>query len=463
MASPNDIPDRATLEAWDDAYVWHPFTPHSVYRSEQPLTVIAGEGHYLIDADGNRYLDAVASIWCSALGHRRPEIDEAIRDQLNRIAHATFLGNATVPGIQLAKRLIELTPEPLARVFYSDNGSTASEIALKMAYQYMQQRPDPKPGKKRFMALGNAYNGDTIGAVSVGGVDLFHARFQPMLFEVVRAPSPYAFRCDRCHPAKTCQGGCIEDFESIFLAHADELVAVILEPGFQGAGGMITYPPGYLKRVRQLCDAHDVLLIFDEVAVGMGRSGELFACQKEGVTPDILCLAKQLTGGYLPVAATLTTEEIYEAFLGPPEQGRTFFHGHTFTANPLGCAAALAVLDVFENDEVLQKLPRTIKVMQRELARLEAHPHVGDIRHYGLAAGIELVADRTSRDGFPPGDRIGMRVCRAARDMGVFLRPLGDVIVVMPPLTITDDELALIVDAIAHGIDEACQSDVPGG
>lgn len=456
MTSYDEIPDRETLERWDDQYVWHPFTPHSVYRSEEPLTIVGGDGNYLIDADGNRYLDGVASIWCNAFGHRNPKIDDAIKTQLGRIAHATFLGNATAPGIQLAKRLVELTPEPLKKVFFSDNGSTASEIALKMAYQYMQQREDPKPAKRRFMALGNAYNGDTIGAVSVGGVDLFHARFRPMLFEVVRAPSPYAYRCERCEGARVCGGGCIEDFEKIFLEHADELVAVILEPGMQGAGGMITYPPGYLARVRELCDQHDVLLIFDEVAVGMGRSGKMFACEKEGVTPDILCLAKQLTGGYLPVAATIATDEIYGAFLGPPEEARTFFHGHTFTANPLGCAAALAVLDIFEEENVIEGLDEKVEQLSKELARLWDNPHVGDIRQYGMAAGIEVVSRRETRESYPPEERVGQRICRAARDKGVFLRPLGEVIVLMPPLSITSEQLATLVDAVEHGVNEVC-------
>jgi adenosylmethionine-8-amino-7-oxononanoate aminotransferase len=339
-------PDRETLEKWDDQYVWHPFTPHSVYREEDPVLIEAGEGNYLIDVDGNRYLDGVASIWCNTFGHRRPEIDEAIRDQLDRIAHATMLGNAVAPAIMLAKRLVDITPDGLDKVFFSDNGSTASEIALKMAYQYMQQTG--RTERNRFMALGNAYNGDTIGAVSVGGVDLFHARFRPMLFEVVRAPSPYRYRDpDTDH---------IAEFERIFRENAHQLVAVVIEPGMQGAGGMITYPDGYLQRVRQLCDELDVLLIFDEVAMGMGRSGQMFASDREGVTPDFLCVAKGLTGGYLPVAATITRKEVFDAFLGPPEEGRTFFHGHTYTGNALGCAAALATLDIFEEEDVIAGL-----------------------------------------------------------------------------------------------------------
>lgn len=436
--------DRETLERWDDQYVWHPFTPHSVYREEEPVTIVAGEGNYLIDVDGNRLLDGVASIWCNTFGHRRPEIDDAIRDQLDRIAHATMLGNAVEPAIVLAKRLVEITPDGLDKVFFSDNGSTASEIALKMAYQYMQQTG--RTERNRFMALGNAYNGDTIGAVSVGGVDMFHARFRPMLFEVVRAPSPYRYRDpDTDHLA---------EFERIFRENAHQLVAVVLEPGMQGAGGMITYPDGYLQRVRELCDELDVLLIFDEVAMGMGRSGAMFASDREGVTPDFLCVAKGLTGGYLPVAATITRKEVFDGFLGPPEEGRTFFHGHTYTGNALGCAAALATLDIFDDEDVVAGLGPKVDRLAAQLERLWEFEVVGDIRQYGLAAGIELVADRETKESFPPAQRRGYRVCRAAREKGVFLRPLGDVLVVMPPLSITLDEITLLVDSIAHGLTE---------
>ena len=434
--------DAKTLQDWDDRYVWHPFTPHSVYREEEPLTIVAGEGNYLIDVHGARYLDGVASIWCNTFGHRRREIDDAIRAQLDRVAHATMLGNASAPAIQLAKRIVDFAPPGLDKVFFSDNGSTASEIALKMAYQYMQQTG--RTQRSRFMALGNAYNGDTIGAVSVGGVDLFHARFRPMLFEVVRAPSPYRYRDpDTDH---------IAEFERIFRENAAQLVAVVIEPGMQGAGGMITYPPGYLRRVRELCDELDVLLVFDEVAMGMGRSGKMFASQTEGVTPDFLCIAKGLTGGYLPVAATITRSAIFDGFLGRPEEGRTFFHGHTYTGNALGCAAALATLDIFENDDVIAGLQPKIDHLRRELERLWAFPVVGDIRQYGLAVGIELVADRGSKEPFDAAERRGYRVCRHARDRGVFLRPLGDVLVLMPPLSITTAEITTLVDAVAHGI-----------
>ncbi|TVR05026.1 MAG: adenosylmethionine--8-amino-7-oxononanoate transaminase [Deltaproteobacteria bacterium] len=451
-----DSIDRRTLEAWDDAHVWHPFTPHAVYRAEEPLLVERGEGHWLIDVDGNRYLDAVSSIWCSAFGHRRRELDDAIRDQLDRIAHATFLGHASVPAIHLAKRLVDLAPDPLTRVFFSDNGSTASEIAVKMAYQYCQQAEGGRwKNRTRFLALGNAYNGDTLGAVSVGGVPLFHATFRNLLFPVHRAPSPYCYRCPLGLERATCGVACLDETLRLIETHADELAGVIVEPGFQGAGGVITYPEGWLRSVREATERHGILLILDEVAAGCGRTGTFFACEREGVVPDFLCLAKMLTGGYLPLAVTLTTEHVFDAFVAPPEEGRTFFHGHTFTGNALGAAAALATLDVFENDRILDTLPATIAHLEQALTRLADHPHVGDIRTCGLAAGIELVADRDTRTPFPTADRFAHRVCRHARDRGVFLRPIGDVLIVMPPLTIDTEEIDLIADALAHGLEQA--------
>jgi adenosylmethionine-8-amino-7-oxononanoate aminotransferase len=454
----SDLPwTREQLEAWDDAHLWHPFTPHSVYRDDDPLLVAAGDGNYLIDASGRRYLDGVSSIWCSAFGHRRPEIDAAVRDQLDRIAHATFLGNSSVPAVVLGHRLVEITPPELTRVFFSDNGSTANEVALKIAFQYWRQAGVPGGERRtKFLAIGGAYHGDTVGAVSVGGIDLFHERFGGLLFEVLRAPSPYCYRCPLGKDRRTCATDCLLEFERILEAHGEEIAAVILEPGLQGAGGMIPYPEGYLRRVGEIVRDAGTLLVFDEVAVGMGRSGAMFACEKEGVVPDFLCIAKGLTGGYLPLAATLTTERVFDAFLGPPEQGRTFFHGHTFTGNPLGAAAALAVLDIFERDRVVEGLPAKVEHLARCTARLAELPAVGEIRGYGLSAGIELVADRETKAPFPPAERRGMRVCRRAREKGVFLRPLGDVIVAMPPLSITAEEIETIVDAIEHGIRVEC-------
>ena len=445
---------KETLEAWDDAYVWHPFTPHRVYREEEPLTVVAGEGHYLIDASGERYLDAVGSIWCNLFGHRRQELDEAVREQLDHIAHSTMLGNANDRPIVLAKRLLEHSPSNLGKVFYSDNGSTSVEIAMKMALQFWQQHEGGSQGQRTtFMGLSNAYSGDTIGAVSVGGIDIFHARFGPMLFEAVRGPSPVTYHRPQGQTRRQAEEAFVDAFDAVIDEHGETLAAVVIEPGMQGAGGMVTYPEGFLEHAAAKIKEAGALLILDEVAMGMGRSGQMFACQREGVEPDLLCVAKGLTGGYVPVAATLTTDEIYEAFLGPPEEGRTFFHGHTYTGNALGCAAGLATLDIFEQEDVLSEVRRKEEVLARRLEPLMAHRHVGDIRQYGLAAGVELVADKERREPFDGARRVGMQVCSAARDKGVFMRPLGDVMVMMPPLTIEDEEIDAMIGAIEYGID----------
>ena len=415
--------------------------------------IAAAEGHELIDVDGRRYLDGVGSLWCNILGHRRPELDRAVAAQLERVAHATFLGNAGVPGVVLAKRLADLAPDPLTRVFYSDSGSTAVEVAIKMALQFWSQwRQGAQAERTRFLSFGEAYHGDTVGSVSVGGMDLFHARFGPMLFQVERCRSPYAWRAEAEGDEARWLQLATRDLEQTLERCGDTLAAIVLEPGMQGAAGMLTQPPGYVRRVRELADRAGTLLVLDEVAMGMGRSGAMFASEAEGVVPDFLCLAKGLTGGYLPLAATLTTERVFEAFLGPPELGRTFFHGHTYTGNALGCAAALATLDVFEEEALVAGLPARVQAFSERLERLRGLPHVADIRRYGLSAGIALMADPCSETPFDPAERRGVTVCLAARDKGVFLRPLGDVIVLMPPLTLSDAELDRLIDAVAHGI-----------
>jgi adenosylmethionine-8-amino-7-oxononanoate aminotransferase len=456
-SEPTLTPEREALTAIDDAHVWHPFTPHSVYRSEDPLMVVAGEGNYLVDADGRRYLDGVASLWCNLFGHRKAEIDEAIRDQLGRIAHSTFLGNASAPAVLLAERLVRIAPAGLTRVFFSDNGSTAVEVALKIAYQFWQQHEGGRErGRTVFVTLGNAYHGDTVGSVSLGGIPLFHERYAPLLFETVRAHSPYCYRCPLGLAPERCATDCAAELERVILEHGDRVAAVVLEPGVQGAAGMVVLPEGYLRRAADAARRVGALLVLDEVAVGFGRSGRMFACEREGVAPDLLCLAKGLTGGYLPMSATLATERIFEAFLGPPEEGRTFFHGHTYTGNQLAAAAAHAVLDVFERERVLDALGPKIDLLRSELERVGALEAVGDVRQFGLAAGIELVADRATKTPYPAAERRGMKVCAAAKRRGVFLRPLGDTIVLMPPLSITEDEIRTLVAAVEAGIAETC-------
>jgi len=441
----------------DRKYLWHPFTQMKEWEQSDPLVIVEGEGALLRDIDGREYIDGVSSIWCNVHGHRRKEIDEAIRAQLDRIAHSTLLGLANLPSIALAERLVRITPEGLTRVFFSDNGSTAVEVALKMAFQYQRQRAEPRPGKTRFLALRNGYHGDTIGSVGVGGIDLFHSLYRPMLMPSLFAPSPYCYRCPLGKSPESCGMACADELERLVAEHADELAAVVLEPLVQGAGGIITAPQGYLSRAREVTRRCDVLLIADEVAVGFGRTGRMFACEHEGVCPDLLALAKGISGGYLPLAATLATDEIYNAFLGEPDEYRTFYHGHTFTGNPLACAAGIATLDVFEADRTLEKLQPKIERLGahlREIARLE---HAGDVRQCGFIAGIELVADRQARRAYPPAMRIGAKVAAAARPKGVIVRPLGDVVVIFPPLCITDEQLDRLMTAVRESIEECCK------
>jgi adenosylmethionine-8-amino-7-oxononanoate aminotransferase len=435
------------LQHWDRDHVWHPFTPVPQGGGEPALVIERAEGCHLIDAEGRRYIDGVSSMWCNVHGHRVPELDAALREQLDRVAHSTMLGLANVPATVLARRLVELAPPGLTRVFYSDDGATAVEVALKMAFQYWRQCPEPRPGKTKFLALQSAYHGDTLGDVSVGDVARFHRLFGPLLFPTIKAPAPYCYRCPLGLERTSCRIDCVEKLASLVEQHAGELVAVVVEPLVQGAAGMITAPAGYLRRVREVTQQHGVLLIADEVATGFGRTGTLFACQQEGVTPDFLCLAKGLTGGYLPLAATLTTEEVFRAFTGTPDQGRAFYHGHTYTGNPLGAAVALASLDLLEG-RVLAELPRKAARLRAGLERIAALPCVGEVRQCGLMAGIELVADRATKAPFPAAKRVGARACRLARERGVLLRPLGDVVVVMPPLAVDESLLAVLLDVV---------------
>jgi adenosylmethionine-8-amino-7-oxononanoate aminotransferase len=443
-------PSREQLEQWDRDHVWHPFTPMQAYAAEKPLIIAEARGCFLIDLDGREYLDGVSSLWCNVHGHRVPELDAALRQQLDAVAHSTLLGLSNVPAIRLARRLVELAPPGLNHVFYSDDGATAVEVALKMAFQYWRQCPQPRPEKTRYLALRGAYHGDTLGDVSVGDIERFHGLFNPLLFPTLRAPSPYCYRCPLGLERSSCRIDCADDLAELVRLHADTLVAVVIEPLVQGAAGMIVAPEGYLKRVREATRRHNVLLIADEVAVGFGRTGTLFACTQEEVTPDFLCLAKGLTGGYLPLAATLTTDEIYNAFLGPPSAGRTFYHGHTYTGNPLGAAVALANLDLLQAPSGLSALPEKIERLRMHLERLRAFAIVGDIRQKGLLAGIELVRDHATKERFSAEERMGARFCRLAREQGVLLRPLGDVIVVMPPLAIDLPLLDRLGDALYH-------------
>ncbi|HWI96772.1 MAG TPA: adenosylmethionine--8-amino-7-oxononanoate transaminase [Solirubrobacterales bacterium] len=426
--------DHAQL---DRDHVWHPFTQQQAWHEEEPLMIEAGAGSHLVASDGQRYIDGVSSLWCTVHGHGHPEIDAAIAAQLEKVAHTTMLGLSHPGSAELAGRLIELAPPGLSRVFYSESGSTAVEIALKMAFQFQQQRGGQHRRRTSFVHLRDSYHGDTIGSVAVGGIDLFHSTYRPLLFQT--------------HAAEP---GDAADLERVLACHEEEIAAVIVEPLVQGAAGMLTHPPGYLRQVRELCDRFGVLLICDEVATGFGRTGKMFACEHEDVAPDLLCIAKGLTGGYLPLAATLATERIYEGFLGTPEEYRTFFHGHTYTGNPLACAAALASLDVFESERTIERLQPKIALLREMLAEIEAMPEVTEVRGRGFMAGIDL-------GQHDPAVRMGHQVTLEARERGAIIRPLSDVVVLMPPLSISESDLRRLLEITRESIEVACSAAAP--
>lgn len=420
------------LQAWDKRYLWHPFTQMKDWLADpdQPLVIDSAQGVYLIDTNGKRYIDGVSSLWVNVHGHRHPAIDKTIKDQIDKISHSTLLGLVNTPSVQLARKLIEIAPKGLSKVFYSDNGSTAVEIALKMAYQYWQNKG--QKGKRILVHLQNSYHGDTLGSVSVGGIDLFHQVYRGLIFKT---------------KALKGQGWeTVDDFEKLLKKKSSLVAALVVEPLIQGAAGMRVWPKGTLKEFRRLCSKYDVFLIADEVATGFGRTGKMFACQQEGVTPDFLCLAKGMTGGYLPLAATLTTKKIYDGFIFDYKDQKTFFHGHTYTGNPLACAAALANLEVFEKERTLEKLAPKIKFLARQLKMFYNLPSVVEVRQCGFMAGIELQGAWE--------DRVGAKVCQRLRDFGIILRPLGNVVVILPPLVINRDELEYLLKTTYRVIKE---------
>ena len=418
------------LKQWDHEYIWHPFTQMKDWGKDEPLIIDSAHGIYLKDIDGNVYMDGVSSLWVNVHGHRHAHIDAALKKQIDKLGHSTLLGLSNTPAIQLAKRLVDIAPPGLKKVFYSDNGSTAVEIAIKMAYQYWQNTGYPK--KTLLVHLNNSYHGDTLGSVIVGGIDLFHKIYHKLIFKTV-----------------ALQGhgwAAVEDLEKLLKDRGDSIAALVVEPLVQGAAGMLVWPEGALKKMRALTKKYNVFLIADEVATGFGRTGKMFACQHEGVTPDFLCLAKGITGGYLPLAATLTTQKVFDGFLFDYKVHKTFFHGHTYTGNPLACAAALANLDIFQKERTLSKLAPKIKVLAKKLKMFYNLPSVAEVRQKGFMAGIELKGC--------PEDRLGAQVCQLVRKYGVILRPLGNVIVLMPPLSISIEELDFLLMATYRAIEE---------
>ncbi len=450
MTSQDEFSDAQQLADWDREHVWHAFTQMQDY---EPLIVTHASGCVLTDIEGRELIDGVSSVWCNVHGHQHPVIDSAIREQLNKVAHVTSLGMSNPTTIELARRLAEITPDGLEHTFFSGDGASSVEVALKMAFQYWHQREDPRPQKNTYIALGSAYHGDTLGSVSVGGVARFHEMFEPLLFNVIRVDNPNTYRLPEGVSATDATAYYLDKLESTLATHHQQVAAMVIEPLVQGAAGLIMQPEGYLRGVRELTRKYDVLLIADEVAVGFGRTGKMFACEHESVSPDIMCLAKGLTGGYLAMSATIATTEIWNAFLGSGL--KTFYHGHTYAGNPLAAAAALATLDIFHDEATLENVATRSHELREALeTRIASHPLVGNIRQRGLIAAIELVADKATKDPLNATLGTGYKVCQAALNKGVWLRPLRDTLVIMPPLSINQQQLQQIVDAVDYGLNQ---------
>ncbi|MBW7475143.1 adenosylmethionine--8-amino-7-oxononanoate transaminase [Paenibacillus oenotherae] len=448
-------PDYEHLAELNKAHLWHPFTQMKDYNNMDPLIIEKGEGIKLYDVQGRAYYDGFSSVWLNVHGHNVPELNEAIAGQLGKVAHSTLLGMANVPAIELAAKLAEITPQGLTKVFFSDSGATGVEIALKMAFQYWHNLG--MTDKRTFITMREAYHGDTIGAVSVGAIPLYHERFRPMLFQPHVIPYPQAYR----HPggAAGAMEETLSSLRTMLEAHKEEIAALIVEPIVQGASGMMIMPSGCLSAIAALCREHGVLLIADEVATGFGRTGAMFACDLEHVSPDLMIVGKGLTGGYLPVAATLATDEVYSSFYADYEEQKTFFHGHSFTGNPLGCAVALASIKLFEERNLVAGVQDKAASVARKLAPLGAWPHVGDIRQQGLMVGIELVRDKATKEPYDWEDRIGVRTSLRARELGMLTRPLGNVIVFIPPLVSSEAELDDMIGILAEAIRDVTEGD----
>jgi len=446
--------NKKYLEEWDKSYFWHPFTQMKVYREEENIIVERGEGVYVYDIYGRKFLDGVSSLWCNVHGHNHPKLNSAVEEQLKKIAHFTTLGASNVPAIVFAKNLVDITPPGLTKVFYSEDGAEAMEIAIKIAYHYWHNKGEKQ--KNKFITLSEAYHGDTIGSVSVGGINIFHEKYRPLLFDVYKMPSPYLEAVKKVGREKALEYDTtkilMDEVEEFIFKNHQEIAAFVLEAGVQGAAGILPFPKGYLKEIRRVCDEYNVLMIVDEVATGFGRSGSMFACEKEGIEPDIMALGKGITGGYLPLAATVVRDEIFNEFLGEFGEAKHFYHGHTYTGNPLACSVAIANLEVFEEEQTLKKLQPKINLLTEKLTGFWELEHVGDVRQYGFMAGVELVKDKKTGEPFPYGERTGFKVAKMMIEKGIWIRPLGDVMVIMPPLVIKEEELEFFLDTLKECI-----------
>lgn len=434
----------------DLKYIWHPFTQMKDYETEEPIIIERGKGIYLWDIQGNKYIDGISSWWVNTLGHSHPRLNEALKKQSEKIEHVLLAGFSHEPAIELAEKLVNLTPDSLTKVFYSDNGSTAVEVALKMAYQYWQQTGFPE--KNKFIALKNSYHGDTLGAVSVGGIDVYHKIYKPLLFEIFQADSPYCYRCPAGKNQDSCGIDCLNSVENILKEHSQEIAGIIIEPLIQAAAGMIIYPAEYLSKLRKLCDKYNILLIDDEVAMGFGRTGKMFAFEHSDAVPDIICLAKGLTAGYLPLAVTISSEKIYQAFYDDYEKLKTFFHGHSFTGNPLAAAVAVENLKILEEEQIISSLQPKTEKLKTELEKFKQLECVGDVRHLGMIGAVEIVKNKETKEPYDFRERIGSKIYKEALKRGAIIRPLGGVIYFMPPYVITEEEIELLTNIAFESI-----------
>lgn len=440
----------------DLKYIWHPDTQMKDYENESPIIIEKGKGIYVWDTEGNKYIDAVASWWVNTLGHSNPRLNKALSEQAEKIEHILLAGFSHVPAIELAEELVRISADNLTKVFYSDNGSTAVEVALKMVFQYWLQVG--KPEKKKFVALKNSYHGDTLGAVSVGGVDIFYKIFKPLLFDVFQAESPYCYKCPINLDKETCSSDCIKFVEEIFEKNHNEIAAMVIEPLIQGAAGMRMYPALYLKKLAELCKKYDILLIDDEVAMGFGRTGKMFAYEHAEVKPDIVCLAKGITAGYMPLAVTLATDKIYNAFYDDYDKYKTFFHGHSFTGNPLACALAVENLKIFKEEKIIENLQSKIKIFEKELQKLNELKYVGEVRSTGMIGAVEIVEDKTNKKLFDSKLRIGKKIYDEALKLGAILRPMGNIIYFIPPYIITETEIKQLIEIAYKAIKNATET-----
>ncbi len=433
--------------------VWHPCTQMKDHEHLPLIPFKRGKGVWLYDFDGNRYIDAVSSWWVNLFGHANPRINEAIRNQTEQLEHAMLAGFTHEPVISLSERLVEVTPKGLSRCFYADNGSSAIEVALKMSYHY--HRNTGQPEKKNFINISNSYHGETLGALALSDVGLYRKTYEPLLMEMLTAPSPDAFNRE---PGESWEDYALRQFEAmdqLMAEHQHEVCAVVIEPLVQCAGQMRMHHPVYLKKLREACDRYNIHLIADEIAVGFGRTGTLFACEQADVSPDFMCLSKGLTAGYLPLSVTLTTDAVFEAFYDDFETMKAFLHSHSYTGNPIGCAVAEATLDIFRDDNVLESNREKARIMGESVEHLRDHPHVGDIRQHGMILAMELVRDKATMEPFPWQERRGLRVYQHSITREALLRPLGNVTYFMPPYVISEDEIRHLAQVATEGIDKA--------